>query len=493
MFVCSACDYFNASRRMSDSSRTQALGLKIACPPHGQACPTNSVPIISGERVLGSAKHPCISERKRKTSSRDKADVKSPVEIEIINTGSELMLGYVLNTHQQWLCRQLSQRGYLVRRQVAVDDSAVAIQEAVREAIARSEIVLVTGGLGPTSDDRTRDLVAQLLGRTLKEDPDIIRHIEAFFGRRKRPMPASTRVQALVPAGAQVLPNPHGTAPGLAMEFGANGLLVMLPGPPRELRPMFTEAVVPLLNGKFGQPPNFACVVLRSTGIGESFLEEKIAPSLTDLVNRGLEVGYCARVGEVDVRFVARTADAEVLVREAEAIARDHLRSFIYGREPEELEAVVARLLTERQKTVALAESCTGGYIANRLTNVPGVSAVFLAGVVSYSNEAKQAFLGVREETLRAHGAVSEPVAREMCEGVRGRTGATYAISVTGIAGPSGGTAEKPVGTVFIGFSTPEKTEVKQMLNQYDRETFKFLTSQQALDLLRRELLKEID
>jgi nicotinamide-nucleotide amidase len=419
--------------------------------------------------------------------------VNQTFEIEIINTGSELMLGYVLNTHQQWLCRQLSQRGYVVARQVAIDDSGPAIQQAVREAMGRTRIILVTGGLGPTSDDRTRDLVAQLLGKSLREDPAIVHHIETFFGKRKRPMPASTRVQALVPEGATVLENQYGTAPGLAMNFGEGGLLVMLPGPPRELRPMFLDQVLPLLGKKFGQPPNFACVVLRTTGIGESFLEERIAPALPPLVERGLEVGYCARVGEVDLRFVAHTADAAKLVGEAEAMAKEYLRGFIYGRDPEQLEAVIVRLLTEQRKTLALAESCTGGYIANRITNVSGASAVFLSGIVSYSNEAKQEFLGVRAETLRANGAVSEPVAREMAEGARSRAGTIFALSVTGIAGPTGGTPEKPVGTVFIAFAMPEKTEVKQLLNQYDRETFKFLTSQQALDILRRELIKGLE
>lgn len=412
------------------------------------------------------------------------------MEVEIINTGSELMLGYVLNTHQQWLCRQLSQRGYVVSRQVAIDDSGPAIQQAVREAMGRTRIILVTGGLGPTSDDRTRDLVAQLLAKPLREDPAILRHIEAFFGKRKRPMPASTRVQALVPEGATVLPNEFGTAPGLAMDFGNGALLVMLPGPPRELRPMFTRQVIPLLEQKFGPPANFACVVLRTAGIGESFLEERIAPALPPLIGRGLEVGYCARVGEVDLRFVARTPDAQCLVEEAERMARTYLRGFIYGRDPEQLEEIVVQLLASQKKTLALAESCTGGYIANRITNVSGASAVFLAGIVSYSNDAKQQFLGVNAETLRAHGAVSEPTAREMAEGARKRTGASYAIAVTGIAGPTGGTPEKPVGTVFIGFATPEKTDVKQMLNQYDRGTFKFLTSQQALDLLRHELIQ---
>jgi nicotinamide-nucleotide amidase len=414
------------------------------------------------------------------------------VKIEIINTGSELMLGYVLNSHQQWLCQQLSRKGYRVARQTAVDDTAEAIQGVVREATGRADLIIVTGGLGPTSDDRTRDLISELLERPLRQDAEVLRRIETFFGRRKRPVPASTRVQALVPEGATVLQNEHGTAPGLVMEFDGSsgkGLLVMLPGPPRELHPMFRNQVLPLIEQRFGAAPDFCCSVLRTIGIGESFLEEKIAGELAPLMARGLDVGYCARVGEVDLRFVARCAEAQMLVQQAETVARKHLRTFIYGSDPEELNAVLVQLLAAKGKTLALAESCTGGYLANRITNVPGASAVFLGGIVSYSNGAKERFLGVRSETLAEHGAVSEAVAREMAEGARRETSADYALAVTGIAGPAGGTPEKPVGTVFIALATQDGTEVKKNLNQYDRDTFKFLTSQQALDMLRRDLL----
>src|SRR5687768_639377 len=233
------------------------------------------------------------------------------------------MLGYILNSHQQWLCRELSDRGYVVTRQTAVNDTADDIQGAVREAIARADLIIVTGGLGPTSDDRTRELIAQLLEKPLCEEAEVLRRIEAFFGRRKRPVPASTRVQALVPEGALVLQNEHGTAPGLAMEFQreqGSGWLVMLPGPPRELRPMFLNQVLPLIRKHFGPAREFCCTVLRTVGIGESFLEEKMAGELGPLIERGLDVGYCARVGEVDVRFVARCVQAEDLVREAEAV-----------------------------------------------------------------------------------------------------------------------------------------------------------------------------
>lgn len=417
------------------------------------------------------------------------------MHIELINTGSELMLGRVLNTHQQWICRQLADLGYTVNRQVAIDDSAPAIQAAVRDALGSADLTIVTGGLGPTSDDRTRDLIAGLLGRPLHEDPAVVAHIESFFDSRKRPMPASTRVQAMVPQGATVLMNAHGTAPGLAMEAPASGassaprMLIMLPGPPRELRPMFSEQVTPLIAQRFPLASPFVCRTLKTTGLGESLVEEKIAGPLQSLVAAGLELGYCARIGEVDVRFVAHGGSAQQTISEAEQIVRGLMGDMVFAVDDEQLEMTVVRLLAERKQTVALAESCTGGAIANRITNVPGASAVFMAGLVTYSNAAKQKFLGVRSETLATHGAVSEAVAREMAEGARREAGTDFAVSVTGIAGPSGGSAEKPVGTAWMAVASGDGTVARRRLNPFDRETFKSVTSQHALDLLRRQIL----
>jgi nicotinamide-nucleotide amidase len=416
------------------------------------------------------------------------------MRIEIINTGSELLLGRVLNTHQQWLCRQLADLGYTVDRQVAVDDCAPNMLEAVRESLDVADLVIVTGGLGPTSDDRTRDVIAGFLGRKLLEDAAVLAHIQSLFASRKRPMPASTRVQALVPEGATVLMNAHGTAPGLVIDAlsaaaSTSRLLVMLPGPPRELRPMFANQVVPILRERLPLREPFVCRTLRTTGLGESMVEERIAGPLQLLMQAGLELGYCARVGEVDVRFTARGGKAHDLVAEGERIARGLLGDLVFAVDDELLEATIVRLLAGRQQTLALAESCTGGFISHRLTNVPGASAVLLAGLVTYSNDAKQQFLGVRPETLAAHGAVSEAVAREMAEGARTRTGADYAIAVTGIAGPGGGTEEKPVGTVWLALSDAAGTVAKRKLNTFDRETFKYVTAQQALEMLRRRVL----
>lgn len=408
-------------------------------------------------------------------------------EVELINTGSELMLGYVLNTHQQWLCRRLADLGYVVTRQVAISDAGQAIRTAVAEAIPRARLIVTTGGLGPTSDDITRDQIAELLDRKLIEDPKIVAHVESFFTARKRPMPARTRIQAMVPEGAIVLHNAHGTAPGLAMQT-PNGWLIMLPGPPRELRPMFDNEVVPLLARLFPDPPQFACKIIRTLGVGESLVEDRIDPKLRELTTRGLQIGYCARVGEVDIRLVARGPNGPSIVEAAAQIVRAEMSSALLAADCENLPSHIVRTLTARDETLALAESCTGGHIANLITNVPGASAIFLAGMVTYSNQAKQKFLGVSAETLAAHGAVSEPVAREMAEGACRAANSTYALAVTGIAGPSGGTSEKPTGTVHIALATPARTIHKRHLNPYDRATFKAVTANQALDLLRREL-----
>ncbi|MGN6556177.1 MAG: competence/damage-inducible protein A [Verrucomicrobiota bacterium] len=413
--------------------------------------------------------------------------------VEIINTGNELMLGRVLNTHQQWLCRQLADHGFIVSRQVAVADTHSEIEQAVRESLSRADLVITTGGLGPTSDDLTRDALARMLGKPMHEDASVLAEIHSFFVRRNRPVPERTQVEAQVPEGAIVLPNHHGTAPGLAIEVSAGmfragakpAWLILLPGPPRELRPMFTDSVVPLLQRVFPSMEAVVCRTLRTTGLGESQVQEQVEGSLQTLVQAGLEVGYCARPGEVDVRLVSRGSQAAAQEIEAESIVRARLGAHVYGDEDETLESVVIRLLSEHKQTLALAESCTGGCISNRLTNIPGASAVIKGAFVTYSNDMKQACLGVNAQTLAQHGAVSEAVAREMAEGARRVSGSDYAIAVTGIAGPSGGTAEKPVGTVFIAVASARSTEVRRMLNPWDRVTFKEVTAQQALNQLR--------
>jgi nicotinamide-nucleotide amidase len=420
------------------------------------------------------------------------------VILELINTGSELLLGRTLNTHQQWLCRQLADQGYVVARQVAVADTGPDIEGAVREALGRADCVITTGGLGPTSDDLTRERIANLLHRPLHEDPAVLASLQQFFAVRHRSLPARTRVQALVPEGARVLPNAQGTAPGLWLELhpnpcrsgGGPAWLVLLPGPPRELRPMFRDQVLPALRAASPPDPTFQCRTLRVTGLGESQVEEQIDGPLQPLREAGMELGYCARPGEVEVRLVGRGPGSVNQIEAAETIVRARLGEAIFGGADDDLAQVVVRRLTERGQTLAVAESCTGGLLAHRLTNVPGSSAVFLGGLISYSNEAKHRLLGVDPETIARHGAVSEPTARAMAEGARQRLGADYALGITGIAGPGGGTPAKPAGTAFIALASAAPTLVLPLCQPLDRETFKFVTTQQALDLLRRSLLR---
>ncbi len=415
------------------------------------------------------------------------------LNIELINTGSELTLGLVLNTHLQWLGRRMASLGRPIGRQCTVPDTAAGIQEAVIEAIPRADLIITTGGLGPTSDDLTRSEIATLFNMPLQVDQEALANIEGMFAARGRKPPESTLVQALVPQGATVLHNHHGTAPGLAIPVPPHLLdsperkvwLIMLPGPPRELYPMFDTQAVPLIEREFPPENPYSSLTLKTTGMGESLVEERIAPALKDQSLAGLEIGYCARMGEVDVRLSAYGRRALPVITEAERIMRGLLGLHVYGIGDDTLESVMIRLLTERRETLAVAESCTGGLIGHRLTNIPGASSVLLADLVTYSNDAKQRLLGVRAETLAAFGAVSAETATEMAEGARRVTGATHSIAVTGIAGPGGGTSEKPVGTVFIAAATPAGTEVRRLFNPVERETFKLMTASQAMNLLR--------
>lgn len=404
------------------------------------------------------------------------------MHVEVINTGTELLLGHVLNTHLRFLAEALFPLGLRIGRQVTVPDGLV-IREALVEAAARAEILLVTGGLGPTTDDITRDVVADWLGLRLVHDEEIMRAITERFARRGLALSARIGLQALRPPEATVLPNEHGTAPGLYLPPTARSPhLFLLPGPPRELHPMFTASVLPILQKVLPPRPELAMRNYRTAGLGESAVEELVGAPLLAL---GLEVGYCARPGEVDLRLIG---SAEALAR-AEKIVAAQLGAQLVSRDQSSLEKVIVDRLSARGETLATAESCTGGLLAHRVTNVPGASAVFLEGFVTYANEAKTRALGVDAALLRAHGAVSREVAAAMAEGARTAAGVDHALATTGIAGPGGGSEAKPLGTVFIALATKlGPTTVEQHRFPTDRETFKDLTAQTALDLLRRRL-----
>lgn len=404
---------------------------------------------------------------------------------EVINTGSELLLGQVVNTHLAYLGEQLFGLGFRIERQVAIPDGD-AILQALQESFARRpDAIFVTGGLGPTTDDITRDLLADYLGAKLILVPEILQAIEERFARRGFVVNERIARQALVPEGVEPLFNDWGTAPGLYLPAGENrSATFFLPGPPRELRPLFRERVSPILRGLFPAEADLCCQIYRVVGLGESVVEERVGAQLLAL---GLELGYCARSGEVDVRVVGLPES----VAKAGAIIESALAASIYARNEGSMEQSVVDLLLAEKRTVATAESCTGGFLAHRLTNVPGVSEVFPAGYVSYANEIKTSELGVNAELLAEHGAVSEPVAAAMADGARRVAGTNFALSTTGIAGPGGGSEEKPVGTVFIGLATPEGTSVTRHFFPTDRETFKFLVSQTALNRLREGLIKD--
>ncbi len=411
------------------------------------------------------------------------------MRVELINTGSELLLGRVLNTHQQWIGQQLAGVGYELAIQQTIPDTKSSIEVAVSEAIERSELVIVTGGLGPTGDDMTRQRIAELFEVSLVDHQETRDRIISHFQKRNRSIPESVMVQAQVLEGSTVLPNEYGTAPGLAVST-SKGWLILLPGPPRELRPMYTSYVAPFLAKELPPRRKMVTRTIKTMGIGESTVEELISPELSEFLVQGLEVGYCARVGEVDVRMVAYGSSGPRLIKESETIVRQCLKEYVFGADEDRLEDFIVGGLIERNQTLVVAESCTGGYLSHRITNVSGSSAVFPAGHCVYSNESKESILGVSKIALEK-GAVSQSVAREMADRVRLLHKADYALATTGIAGPTGGTEEKPVGTVYIGISTAQGTRVIKECNRCDRETFKYVTSQQALNLLRREWYKK--
>ncbi|MEO5915665.1 MAG: competence/damage-inducible protein A [Luteolibacter sp.] len=408
------------------------------------------------------------------------------MRIEIINTGTELLLGNTLNTHGAWFGRELFQMGLRISRQTTVPDGE-AIRESLEEAIGRADAVIVTGGLGPTSDDITREITAEVMGLELITDEAALRSLEGFFTSRGRKMVDANLKQALCPVGADILPNANGTAPGIYVPPRLNGrsncAVFLLPGPPRELYPMFHDEVAPRLRALAGVEEIREAVVLKFTGIGESDFHHGVDAQLAAVP--GLEYGYCAHIGEVDLRLIG---DAKVL-DVARKITLGQFEPFLISDDGSSMEKTIVRLLKARNMTFATAESCTGGLIANRITNVPGSSEVFTHGFVTYANEAKTGMLGVPAEEIETHGAVSEVVARRMADGALRESGACIAVSVTGIAGPGGGSEDKPVGTAWVAVATRGgSTEAFKIFHPRNRKDFKLAASQSALEAVRRRL-----
>ena len=409
------------------------------------------------------------------------------MRVALINTGTELLLGDVQDAHLAFIAREIFPLGLRIEERRTVPDTD-AIGRTLAELFPRCEILFVTGGLGPTSDDITRETTADLLELELRQDPELLESLRRRLQLRGIKWAAGIARQADVPAGAQVLPNENGSAPGFYLKANINPRissphLFVLPGPPRELQPMFRKYAMPILRSI---APSSAIEqrVYKIAGMGESSVEEAISEEVLGIP--GIELGYCARPGEVDVRIIGNP-DA---IQQADAIIRSALALSIFSTADDTLEEVVVRLLAKRNQTLATAESCTGGLIANRITNVPGASSVFIAGYVCYANQAKIDMLDVDPKLLEAHGAVSQTVARTLAEHARVCAASNFALATTGVAGPSGGSAEKPVGTVYVGLaSTESETIVNKFFFPTVRETFKQLAAQSALDLLRRRIL----
>ena len=409
------------------------------------------------------------------------------MRVVVLNTGTELLLGDVQDAHLAFIAREILPLGLRINERRTVPDGP-AIRDGLSELFGRFEILFVTGGLGPTSDDITREIVADLLRLELRQDAQLLASLKERLAARGIKWTSRIARQAEVPAGAQVLPNENGSASGLYLKANINPLIpsphvFVLPGPPRELQPMFRESVTSILRSIVQVPASIERRLYKIACLGESTIEQAIGDKV--LAIPGIELGYCARPGEVDIRIVGETD----VVSRADVIIKKELGSSIFSANDEALEEVLVNLLSSRKETLAIAESCTGGLLAHRITNIPGASSVFLAGYVCYANEAKIDMLEVAPELIEKHGAVSEPVARALAQHARMRARSTYALATTGIAGPSGGSPEKPVGTIYIALATPAEIAVKKLFFPSDRETFKQMAAQAAFDVLRRKLI----
>jgi nicotinamide-nucleotide amidase len=412
------------------------------------------------------------------------------MKAEIIAVGSELLTPDRIDTNSLFLTEELNKLGIEVLRKTIVGDHRELLAEAFRDALHRVPVVIASGGLGPTEDDLTRETVAELLGRRLQRNEAVVRHIEARFRSFKRDMPAVNLRQAMVPEGAEVLENPRGTAPGLWLEDHGR-MIALLPGPPRELKPLFLEQVLPRLQ-RCAPPVHMFHRELHVTGLGESHVEERIRP----IYKRHEEVNttILAVPGEIQIHFRRWTENAieanhtlDEMVQGCELALGER----IFAETEASLEQVVAQLLIENHATIAAAESCTGGLLAERLTRIPGSSSYFMGGVVCYSNELKTGWADVPAEMIAAKGAVSSAVAIALAEGIRRRVRSTFGVGITGIAGPSGGTEEKPVGTVHLALASAAVTKERLVHLPGDREAIRFYASQIALDMVRMYYLYE--
>lgn len=417
--------------------------------------------------------------------------MKSTIKADIVTIGDEILYGQIVDTNSQWMSQELDKLGIRVRRKISVSDQPAEIEDVLRTSAQQVDLILITGGLGPTKDDVTKTTLCRLFQDELVIEPRAEAFIRSFFESRNRPFTELNRQQAAIPSRCTYLHNVTGTAPGMWFEeLGC--ILVSMPGVPHEMKYLMTHEVLPRLQQHF-QTPVIHHRVIRTIGIGESFLAERIE-RWEDQLPAHIKLAYLPGHGQVKLRLTATGDNRELLDAEIETCIQDLYPlagEFIFSTHNEELEEVIGKLLTKKKATLGCAESCTGGYLAHAITQVPGSSAYFMGSITSYDNRVKREQLGVLEETLRNYGAVSEYTAREMAEGLRDVLGVDYALATTGVAGPGGGSEEKPVGTVWIACATPHGTEVKRYQFTQQRATNIRWASYNALAMLYRHLISE--
>lgn len=420
----------------------------------------------------------------------------SSLQVELITIGDELLLGFTIDTNAAYIARTLAADGIEIVRRTTVGDEAGKIAQSVREALDRTGAVITTGGLGPTSDDLTKPAIAKIFGREMKLDEGFATKLEERWRARfpNSRFPATNRTQAEIPEGARILTNRHGTAPGIWLEDEKGRWVAMMPGVPREMRGMLAEELLPAIKARAkGEESVVLSGTLRTTGIAESAIAELLGQNFLggpDTALGSLPLAYLPGVAGVDLRVTAKGLPrerAEKLVSEAILKLKSRVSAYAYGEDDADLAAVVLEKCRALGYKLAVAESCTGGMLGERLTSVPGSSDVFLGGVIAYHNDVKRNLLGVRAEDIERHGAVSEQVALQMASGVREKLGADVGVSVTGIAGPGGGTAEKPVGLVWVAVHGSE-VKARRFHVGGDRAEIRQRAAQAALEMVRRAL-----
>jgi nicotinamide-nucleotide amidase len=404
------------------------------------------------------------------------------VNVEILATGDELLTGQIVDTNSAWLMDRLWELGVMVRRKTLVGDDRDDLDAALRETSARSDVVIVIGGLGPTEDDLTSERVAAVLGVPLELDEASLRTIEDRFRRFGRPMTPNNEKQARFPRGAEIIPNRFGTAPGFAAQAGRS-LVICLPGPPVEFEGLCDEWVLPRVSARIGEVP--AARVVKLFAVAESHADHAMRPVMDDPANAGVRFGFRAHWPEIHVKWAVPGPDAPARADRIAVRVREIFGDAVFGGGKDEMPGVVVAQLAARGERLAAAESCTGGLLAELVTSVPGASVVFDLGVVAYANAMKERLVGVSGDVLAAHGAVSEAVARALAEGARRTAGTTWGIGVTGIAGPGGGTPDNPVGTVHLALAGPSGTQAVQRLYRGKRDRIRRAAAYEALNLLR--------